>query len=217
MSEYRENVHRYGRIWSAAALTLLLGAPTAVCLYFGVLPEWKGVLQGLLAVVPVYWTTGIIEVLTFSPMMGTGGTYLGFVTGSLSTVKVPCALNAMSAAHVDAGTEEGEVISTIATATSSIVTTLVIALGVLLLGRIRPLLENPALKPAFDNILPALFGAMGVVFISRSPRIAIAPLIVMTALYLLAPGLSGAVGVLVPVSALIAIGVSRLMYKKGML
>ena len=133
------------------------------------------------------------------PMLGTGGSYLGFVTGNLTNLKVPCALNAMEAAKVRPGSEEGEVISTIAIASSSIVTTLVIALGVFGLGFLRPVLESPALKPAFDNILPALFGALGVVFISKNPKLAAAPLAFMVVLFLLAPGLSSSVGVLVPV------------------
>ena len=39
----------------------------------------------------------------------------------------------------------------------------------------------------------------------------------MVALFLLAPGLSSSVGVLVPVGALVAIGVARILYRKGLL
>ena len=108
-------------------------------------------------------------------------------------------------------------ISTIAVATSSIVTTAVIALGVALLVPLTPLLENPAIKPAFDNILPALFGGLAVVYVSKNWKIAIAPLVFMVVLFLLVPSLSGSVGVLVPVGALIAIGSARILYKKGKL
>lgn len=149
-------------------------------------------------------------------MLGTGGTYLGFITGNLSSLKVPCALNAMQAAKVEASSEEGEVISTIAVATSAIVTTVVIALGVLLLGYLQPLLESETLAPAFDNILPALFGALAVVYVSKNWKIAITPLVFMVVLFLAVPSLASAVGVLVPVGALIAIGASRILYKKGL-
>ena len=217
VSAYERSVHLQGRVWDSMALALMLMAPAAICIYFDAWPPLTAVLKALLGVAPMYWTVGVIEVLTFVPMLGTGGSYLGFVTGNLTNLKVPAALNAMQAAHVKAGSEEGDVISTIAIAASSIVTTLIIALGVLLLGYLRPLLESPALKPAFDNILPAMFGALGVVFISRNPKIAAAPLIVMVALFTLIPGLSSSVSVLVPVGALIAIGVARILYKKGML
>ncbi len=212
---YNDTIHFWGRIWTATAILLLLMAPAAICLYYDAWPEGQYVLKGLLAVAPIYWTVGIIEVLTYAPMLGNGGTYLSFITGNLTNLKVPCALNAMEAAKVEANSDEGEVISTIAIATSSIVTTLVIAIGVLLLGYLQPILESPVLAPAFENILPALFGGLGVVYISKNPKLAIAPLVFMVLLFLMVPSLASSVGVLVPVGALLAIGVSRLLYKKG--
>ena len=88
---------------------------------------------------------------------------------------------------------------------------------VLLLGSLQPILESPALKPAFDNILPAMFGALGVVFISKNPKIALAPLLFMVLLFILVPSLSTSVSILVPMGAAIAIGVARVLYKKGKL
>jgi hypothetical protein len=209
---YRDSVHRIGRIWILSALALLLAVPVAICVYFSAWPPIGGVLKGLLSVAPIFWTVGVIEVFTYVPMLGTGGSYLGFVTGNLANLKVPCALNSMNRAGVQPGTEEGEVISTLAIATSSIVTTLIIAVGVLLLSQIAPVLESPALQPAFENILPALFGALGVVFVSKDWKIAVVPLV-----FLLVPSLSSAVGILVPVGALIAIGAARILYKKNLL
>lgn len=217
LSPYENSVHVSGRVFGALALTLMLMIPLAISLYFNAWPPLRPLLKALLGVLPMYWTVGIIEVFTFVPMLGTGGSYLGFVTGNLTNLKVPAALNAMQAARVRAGTEAGDVISTIAIASSSIVTTLIIALGVFLLGYLRPLLESPVLKPAFDNILPALFGALGAVFISKNPKIAAAPVIFMVVLFLLAPGLSKSVSILVPFGALFAIGAARVLYKKGLL
>ncbi len=214
--EYVESVHFYGRIWVAMGIILLLMVPVAACVYYGAWPEAKYVLEGLLGVAPIFWTVGIIEVFTYAPMLGTGGTYLGFITGNLTSLKVPCALNAMQSAGVSATSEEGEIISTIAIATSAIVTTIVIALGVLMLGYLQPILESPVLTPAFDNILPALFGGLGVVYISKNWKIAVAPLVFMVVLFLLVPSLASSVGVLVPVGALVCIGVSRILYKKGL-
>ena len=214
---YRDSVHKMGRVWILSALAMLLAVPAAICIYYNAWPPVTGILKGLLSIVPIFWTVGVIEVFTYVPMLGTGGSYLGFVTGNLANLKVPCALNSMDRAGVQPGTEEGEVVSTIAIATSSIVTTLIIALGVLLLSQIAPVLESPALQPAFENILPALFGALGVVFVSKDWKIAIAPLVVMITLFLLVPSLASAVGILVPVGALIAIGVARILYKKNLL
>lgn len=214
---YEEMTHVYGRIWILSALAMIFAYPIITCIYYDAWPGIVPVLQGLLGVAPIFWTVGLIEVLTFVPMLGTAASYLAFVTGNLTNLKVPAALTAMENAGVKPGSEEGEVISTIAVATSSITTTLIIALGVALLVPLTPILDNPAVKPAFDNILPALFGGLAVVYVSKNWKIAIAPLVFMLVLFLLVPSLSGAVGVLVPVGAGIAIFAARMLYKKGAL
>lgn len=214
---YEEMTHIYGRIWILSAIGMIFSYPIITCLYYGAWPGWKPVLQGLLGVAPIFWTVGLIEVLTFVPMLGTASSYLAFVTGNLTNLKVPAALSAMENAKVKPGSEEGEVISTIAVATSSIVTTVIIALGVALLVPLTPILNHPVVKPAFDNILPSLFGGLAVVYVSKNWKISIAPLVFMVVLFLLVPALSTSVGVLVPVGALIAIGSARVLYKKGLL
>ena len=150
-------------------------------------------------------------------MLGTSGTYLSFVTGNVTALKVPAALNAMESAGIKPNTEEGEVISTIAIATASIVTTIVIAVGVFCFVPLQPLLASEKLKPAFDNILSSLFGALGFVYISKNWKVSIVPVLFMIALFICVPGLASSVGVLVPVGILISLGAARIMYKKGWL
>jgi len=215
MSNYMKDTDRYGKLWIWTAVVVVLMVPVAICLRYNAWPELSGVLKGLLGVAPIYWTVGAIEVITYTPMLGTGGTYLAFVTGNLTSLKAPSALTAMENMGVKAGTEEGEVISTIAIATSSIVTTLVLVVGVCVLSAISPILDSPVLKPAFDNILPSLFGGLAVVYVSKNVKLAMAPLIFMVLLFLAVPSLSSSVGVLVPVGILVTLGVGRLLYKKG--
>lgn len=212
---YEEMTHIYGRVWIILALVMIFSYPIIACIYYDAWPGFMPVFKGLLGVAPIFWTVGLIEVLTFVPMLGTASSYLAFVTGNVTSLKLPAALAAMDSAKVKPGSEEGEVISTIAVATTSIVTTLIIALGVALLVPLTPILDSPVLKPAFDNIMPALFGGLGVIYISKCWKVAVAPLVFMIVLFLLVPSLSGSVGVLVPVGAGIAIAVARVLYKKG--
>ena len=215
---YMDSVHRDGTIWNMVVMTLLIMFPVVVGVIFQAVPDWAGVGKGLLATAPMYWAVGVIEVITFYPMLGAGGSYLSFVTGNISNLKLPCALNALESNEVKAQSEEGEIISTISIATSSIVTTLIIILGVVLIIPLTPLLENPVLDPAFAQLLPALFGALGVVFISKNWKIAIAPIVLMLILFVFVPALdSSMVGIMVPVGVVFTIVVSRIMYKKGML
>ena len=215
---YMDSVHRDGRIWNIGVMILLMLFPVAVALVWGVAPDWDGLLVGLIATAPMYWAVGIIETITFVPMLGAGGSYLSFVTGNISNLKLPCALNAMEQNEVSANSEEGEVISTIAIATSSIVTTIIIIIGVILIVPLTPILQAPVLQPAFEQILPALFGGLGVAFVSKNWKLAVAPVVLMLILFIFVPALNaGTVGIMVPVSALFTITVGRVMYKKGML
>lgn len=217
MKNYMSETDRLGKIWIWTACVVVMMVPVAACVYYSAWPELTAVLKGLLGVAPIYWTVGVIEVITYTPMLGVGGTYLAFVTGNLTSLKAPSALSAMENCGVKPGSEEGEVISTIAIATCTIVTTLVIVAGVCLLAAISPVLDSPALKPAFDNILPALFGGLAVVYVSKNWKLSIAPLVFMIALFSAVPSLAGSVGVLVPVGVLVALGAARIMYKKGWL
>ena len=213
-----DSVHRDGRIWNISMMILLLLFPVAVGIIFNAGPDWQGVALGLVATAPMYWAVGVVEVITFIPMLGAGGSYLSFVTGNISNLKLPCAINALENAKVDAKSEEGEIISTIAIAVSSIVTTVIIAIGVLLIVPLQPFFESPVLKPAFDQMLPALFGALGVALISKNWKIAIAPIALMLILFIFVPALnSGTVGIMVPVGVLFTIGISRILYKKGII
>ncbi len=215
---YIDSVHRDGRIWNISVMILLMMFPVAVALIFSVSPDWGALVQGLIATAPMYWVVGAIETVTFVPMLGAGGSYLSFVTGNISNLKLPCALNALEQNQVSANSEEGEVISTIAIATSSIVTTLIIILGVILIIPLEPILSAPVLEPAFAQILPALFGGLGVAFVSKNWKIAVAPIVLMLILFIFVPALNAStVGIMVPVSALFTIAVARIMYKKGIL
>ena len=216
---YMDSVHRDGRIWNISMMIILLLFPVLVWILFeDATPDWKAVLVGLVSTAPMYWAVGIVEVITFIPMLGAGGSYLSFVTGNISNLKLPCAINALENANADPKSEEGEIVSTIAIAVSSIVTVIIIAIGVLLIVPLSPILENPILTPAFDQMLPALFGALGVALISKNWKIAIAPVALMLILFIFVPALNaGTVGIMVPVGVLFTILVSRIMYKKNML
>ena len=215
---YLDSVHRDGRIWNISVMIALFMYPILVGVLFGALPDWHGLLMGLVATAPMYWAVAVVETFTYVPMLGAGGSYLSFVTGNISNLKLPVALNALEQADANIRTEEGEIVSTIAIAVSSIVTTVIIILGVILITPLTPILDAPVLAPAFAQILPALFGGLGVVFVSKNWKIAVAPVILMLALFIFVPALNAStVGIMVPVGVLFTIGVSRILYKKHVL
>ena len=215
---YMDSVHRAGRIWNLSVMAMLFLFPIGVGLIYQAMPDWHGFLMGIIATAPMYWAVAVIETFTYVPMLGAGGSYLSFVTGNIANLKLPCALNALEQNEVSASSEEGEIISTIAIAVSSIVTTVIIALGVLCIVPLTPILEAPVLEPAFAQMLPALFGGLGVAFVSKNWKIAVAPVTLMLILFIFIPALNaGTVGIMVPVSVLFTIAVARILYRKGVL
>lgn len=215
---YMDSVHHYGRIWGLIVAAVLIAFPLVLSLIFKTAPDFGVLLAGLFATAPMYWAVGIVEIFTYVPMLGAGGTYLSFVTGNISNLKLPCAIDAMERAGVKASSEEGEVISTISIAVSSIVTTLIILIGVICIVPLTPILESPVLVPAFDMILPALFGGLAVVFISKNAKLSIAPIALMLILFIFVPALNAStVGIMVPVGVVFTVIVARILYKKGVL
>jgi hypothetical protein len=214
---YQDQLHFEGRYWMLGALALFITAPLTISIVTGVWPTFDKFLPGFFATAIIFWPVTTIEVFTFTPMLGTGSSYLAFVTGNLTNLKVPAALNAQDALNIEKGTEEGDVISTIAVAASSIMTTLIIILGILLIIPLTPFLNSPVFRPAFDNVTPALFGALGIVYIMKRWLVAIIPLIFMIIFFLVVPGSGGLVGIMVPVGVGLSLVTARIFYKKGMI
>ena len=206
---YLKSTHRLGRIVSVITLILLVGAPFAIGALLGSEPDAGAVLRSFLSVGLVWTVSSVVEFLVYTPMLGSGGSYLAFITGNLINMKIPCAMNAKELVGAKSGTAENEVIATLSIATSSLVTILVLALGVLLLIPLQPVLQSPVLAPAFDNVVPALFGAMAWKYYRKSPLLALVPLSVMAVLFILVPSM------IIPSGAL-AIGLSWLHYRREM-
>jgi hypothetical protein len=215
---YEHRTHVLGRIWNITALVLFLLYPVVCGLIFRTSVSWPAFITGFIATAVIFYPVTFIEFFTFVPMLGSAGSYLAFVTGNLTNLKIPCALNAMDKAGVSAASEEGELISTIAIATSSIVTTVIVAAGVLLMAvsGFGDLLASETLAPAFNNIMPALFGALGVVFIAKDWKTAVAPAVISLLFFIFGGAIAATVGSLfVTVSVVVAIVVARILYKRG--
>ena len=215
MKTFTDKMHTWGRIWTVSAIAVLFMVPLGITIYYNAWPEFSTLWKALISVIPIYWATAIIEVITYTPLLGAGGTYLSFVTGNITNLKLPCALSALDRAKVKATSEEGEIISTIAIASSSITTTLVIAVGVLLFAPVLPKITAPdsVIKPAFDYVIPALFGALGASYFSKHWKISILPILAGVIVYILAP--SFAVGTLLFVTIVVSIAGALGMYKLG--
>ena len=202
IARYERSTHRLGRIVSVVTLILLVGAPFVIGSFLGAMPDVSAVVRGFAAVGLVWTVSSVVEFLVYTPMLGSGGSYLAFITGNLINMKIPCAINARDLAGVKAGTKENEIVSTLSIAVSSLVTILVLALGVLLL------------QPAFDQVVPALFGAMAYKYYRKNLSLAVWPLLLMSLVFILLPTLQSQTSILIIPSGGLAILLAWLHYRK---
>ena len=220
---YNRRTHTYGRIACGVTLMLLLGAPFLMGYILGAMPDMRAFGRGFLAIGIVWLVSCVAEYLVYTPMLGAGGGYLAFITGNLINMKIPCAVNARDIVGAKTGTPENEIVSTLSIATASLVTIAKAACGIiisavsgwLLLIPLQPVLQSPALQPAFDNVVPALFGAMAYKYYRKNMKIALWPLVLMSVLFILVPGLLGSTSFMILPSGAIAIGVAYFRYRRS--
>ena len=212
---YLNRTHVLGRIVSVLVLIMLIGAPFVIGGVLGAMPDLAAAGRGFLAVGLIWVVSSIVEYLVYTPMLGAGGSYLAFITGNLINMKIPCAMNAREMTGAKSGTAENEVISTLSIATSSLVTILILAAGVVLMIPLQPVLQAPVLQPAFANVVPALFGAMACQYYRKAPMLALVPLCAMSLLFILVPSLISSTSMMIIPSGAIAIGLSYAQWKKS--
>ena len=216
-NEFNNSLHRLGKILLLISMILLLSVPFVIGALNSVMPGLGGFLSGMAKVGIIYIPVAIVEFLVYTPMLGVGGSYISFLTGNVTNMKIPCAMNARDMAETTVGTPETEIISNISTATSAIVTTLVIVVGVLLIVPLQPVLQSETLLPAFNNVVPALFGALGLKYFAKSPKIAVIPLLLMSLLCIFVPAAISQTSLLMIPAGGLALAIGFVLFKKDKL
>jgi len=212
--EYIAGLHKSGKRFVIISALLMLAVPLIFSVVYNAWPTWDLMVSGFMTVGIIYIPIGIIETYNYAPMMGVGATYIANITGNIANMKLPAALTAMKLAKVEPGSDEAEIIATLAVATSSIVTTIIILVGMVLLLPYLSVISE-FLSPVTAYLVPAIFGALGVVFVVRNWQLTIAPFVVMLVLFLFVIKNPTVQPALVPVASLISIGVARFLFKKG--
>jgi len=174
---YDKSIHRLGRISTAIALILIVQIPIIMTIRNGGAFDLGRTAGAVAQVLMVYIPVCITEILSFSPALGQGGTYLAFITGNISNMKLPASVSGQNLLGVEPGSDEAEVASVLSIGVSTIVTMLILAIGMFFLQYMVPVVQHPVLKPGFDNIMPALIGAMLINYIVKNPKLIIAPLV----------------------------------------
>lgn len=212
--KYERMNHLIGRITLPAGFILTFLPLFVLWRQFGVTPEWLELLEGIFSISVLMAPVSIVEVLTFTAMLGSGAMYMAYLTGNITNLKIPSAAMALEVCEVSPAGEEGEILSTIAIAGSVIISEIIIVAGVLLIGPLTEQLQHPTVQPAFTHILPALFGAIGAFYVLKEWKVAVAPLLAAVIL-----NLAGELptALTIPVCVAVSVAAARWLYVRGYL
>lgn len=219
---YIPSIIKWGKI------TLLLGIivsflPVGVMsVIYGCMPPISAIIAGTISQMSVSGAFYVVEPISYFPILGVAGTYMSFLSGNTSNMRVPCSSVAQEAAGVELGSEKGSVISTIGIAVSIIVGIFILTIGAVGGNAIIAVMPD-GVKEALNFLLPALYGAVFGQFAIGRPKLAgVAVVIAFGMNYLLKqgflsflPGTPSYAVILVAVFGSIFAG--RLIYKKELM
>ncbi len=150
---------RYGRLTLSLGIIAALVPGIILSFGFGIMPPISALLASTMAIVSMSAPNYIIEPVSYSPILGIPGTYMSFLSGNISNMRLPCSIAAQKAAEVESGTEEGSIISTIGIAVSILVNISILTIGVILGGSVLSKIPAEVVEK-LNLILPALFGSV---------------------------------------------------------
>ena len=223
LDPFTDWAHRSGRIFMIIFTVYMVVMPFILCAVYGCMPDIKMCIPGLVSILVIMAPMSVAEIGSYTPILGSSS-YLTFASGNLMNLKMPCIINAQKIAKVEQSTVEGDAIALIATAVSSSVTIIILALGMLLLSFIQPILENETFATASNYLLPALFGCMSLGLLGKGSGKtkvknkllpAVIPVILVSVLTVLGIASTGIAGILMVVMIPILILISRIMWKAG--
>ena len=162
--EYLPKMHRIGKVIGVLAVVASFLPALTLGVVYGLWPDWAALGGAAVAAISSFGVLWFVEPISYYPVVGPVGTYMAFVSGNISNMRIPCASMAQVSAGVEPGTEKGSIVATIGMGVSIVINTLVLSVGVVagqaILGAL-PEAVNVALS---SYLLPALFGALIVQF-----------------------------------------------------
>lgn len=223
---YRDNylpyINKWGKITNWIGVVASFFPALTLAFVFGIMPPPQAILTGFIAIATAVGINWFIEPISYFPIIGTPGTYMAFISGNISNLRIPCAAVAQKVAEVEPGTDQASIVATLGIAISIVVNIVVLAVGVLASNAILAQLP-PSVFTALGFLLPALFGAIFAQFALKKLKlapIALALGIAMTlavnaGVFSFLPGRPTYLTTLVCVFG--TIGIATTLYKKKMI
>lgn len=219
--EYTPQVHKIGKLTGYLGVVLAFIPVVVLAVVYGIVPKPAALLTAFISGASAFGVLWFVEPISYFPVVGPAGTYMAFLSGNISNMRIPCASMAQVAAEVEPGTEKGLIVATLGMAVSIIINVSVLTIGAILGTSVLALLPD-SIKAALNYLLPALFGALLVQFGMKMIRHSVIMVVVAFALYFAIgmgvfnwlPGASNWLGTLGCVFISIAVGIATLSNAK---
>lgn len=225
LDPFVEWAHRSGRIFILCFIAYTIVIPIIMGIVYGAWPSLPEILPGLATILAMLGVQSVLEAGLYTPVLGSSS-YLTFATGNIMNLKIPCALNAQKVAEVENNTPEGDAIALISTCVSSIVTIVVLTIGLFLVIPLKPFLESEIATSASNYLMAALFGCIAVGFLAPAGGqkvmknkllVAVLPFLI-TMVLALAGVLTSSMGIVMIIVAIpLCIVTGLILYKKGII
>lgn len=160
---YLPYIIKWGRITGWLGILLSFGPALVLAVIYKIVPPINAIITGFIAIASAVGINWFIEPVSYFPIVGVAGTYMAFVSGNISNLRIPSAAVSQKVAGVEPGTKEGTIIATLGMAVSVIVNIVILAIGVFAGAAILAKLPQNIVT-AFNYLLPSLFGAIFVQF-----------------------------------------------------
>ncbi len=180
---YLSYINKWGKITGYLGVLVAFGPALVLAVVFNIMPPASAILTGFITMASAVGVVWFVEPISYFPIIGVAGTYMAFISGNISNLRIPASAIAQKVAEVEPGTKEGNIISTLGIAVSIVVNIVILSLGVFAgTGILDRLPEN--VLSAFNFLLPALFGAIFVQFALMKLKLAPIALIIAISLTL---------------------------------
>jgi hypothetical protein len=219
--EYTPKINRIGKLTGYLGVLVAFTPALVLAVVYGIVPKPAALLTAFISGASAFGVLWFVEPISYFPVVGPAGTYMAFLSGNISNMRIPCASMAQVAAEVEPGTEKGSIIATLGMAVSIIINVSVLTIGAILGSSVLAMLPD-SVKAALNYLLPALFGALFVQFGMKMIKHSVIMVVIAFALYFAIgmgvfnwlPGASNWLGTLGCVFISIAVGITTLSNAK---
>lgn len=167
--QYLPRVNRVGKITGAVGVLISFAPALVLLVVYGIVPPAAALLTAFVGIASAVGVLWFVEPISYFPVLGIAGTYMAFLSGNISNMRLPCAAVAQDAAGVKPGTSQGAVISALGMAISVVINITVLTAGVILGSAVLSKMP-PVVQETLNYLLPALFGALLAQFGYRNKR-----------------------------------------------